>query len=53
MHEVREIQCAVEAFDSLTHDTRLIRLAISEGVPLQFKAGQYAKVIYPNKIEKY
>jgi len=53
MDEVREIQCEVEAFDSLTHDTRLMRLAIFEGAPLKFKAGQYAKVVYPNEIEKY
>ena len=53
MDEVREIKCEVEAFGKLTHDTRLIRLTVSDGPPLVFKAGQYAKVVYPNDVEKY
>ncbi|MEE2689775.1 MAG: FAD-binding oxidoreductase [Pseudomonadota bacterium] len=53
MGGVREIKCEVESFGRLTHDTRLIRLAISDGNPLEFKAGQYAKVVYPNGVEKY
>jgi len=53
MHEVRDIECAVEALDQLTHDTRLIRLAVVDGDPLVFSAGQYAKVVFPNKVEKY
>lgn len=53
MDQIREIKCKIEAFDQLTHDTRLIRLAVSEGEPLTFRAGQYAKVVYPNDIEKY
>jgi len=53
MHDVREINCEVDAFGELTHDTRSIRLKIMEGGPLAFSAGQYAKVVYPNGIEKY
>lgn len=53
MHEVRDIKCEVETLDQLTHDTRLIRLAVAEGGPLEFSAGQYAKVIYANDVEKY
>ena len=53
MHEVRDIKCQVEALDQLTHDTRLIRLSVTNGAPLEFSAGQYAKVIYANKVEKY
>ena len=53
MHDVREINCEVEAFGELTHDTRSIRLKILEGGPLTFSAGQYAKVVYQNGTEKY
>ena len=53
MHDVREINCEVDAFGELTHDTRSIRLKILDGGPLRFSAGQYAKVVYPNGIEKY
>ena len=48
---VRDIKCEVEAFDKLTPTA--IRLTVSEGPPLAFKAGQYAKVVYPNDVEKY
>lgn len=53
MHEVRDIKCQVEALDQLTHDTRLIRLSVTYGAPLEFSAGQYAKVVYANNVEKY
>ena len=53
MHDVREINCEVDAFGELPPDTRSIRLKILEGGPLSFSAGQYAKVVYPNGIEKY
>lgn len=53
MHEVREMKCEVEALDQLTHDTRLIRLAVVDGEPLEFSAGQYAKVVFANLTEKY
>jgi len=53
MHEVRDIKCQVETLDQLTHDTRLIRLSVTDGPPLEFSAGQYAKVIYANNVEKY
>ena len=51
MHDVREFNCEVDAFDELTHDTRSIRLKILEGGPLSFSAGQYAKVVYPNAMQ--
>ena len=53
MHEVRYIKCQVETLDQLTHDTRLIRLSVTDGAPLEFSAGQYAKVVYANNVEKY
>lgn len=53
MHQVRDIKCKIEVLEQLTHDTRLIRLAIRDGNPLEFSAGQYAKVIFRNNIEKY
>ena len=53
MHEVRDIKCQVETLDQLTHDTRLIRLSVTDGPPLEFSAGQYAKVIFANNVEKY
>ena len=53
MHEVRDIKCQVETLDQLTHDTRLIRLSVTDGPPLEFSAGQDAKVIYANNVEKY
>ena len=53
MHEVRDIKCQVEALDQLTHDTRLIRLSVTYGAPLEFSAGHYAQVVYANNVEKY
>ena len=53
MHDVQDIKCRVENFDQLTHDTVLIRLTFIESAPLKFSAGQYAKVIYANEVEKY
>ena len=53
MYEVRDIKCKVEALDQLTHDTRLIRLSVTDGKSLEFSAGQYAKVVYANNVEKY
>jgi len=53
MHRVREIDCRVESLGYLTHDIKLIRLAIVAGGPLDFSAGQYAKLIFPNIAEKF
>ena len=52
-HDVRNFNCEVEIVNQLTYDIRLIRLKITEDALLKFNAGQYAKVVFPNSIEKY
>ena len=46
VHPQRLLACRVAALDDLTHDVRRIRLAIVEGGPFAFSAGQYAQVTF-------
>jgi propane monooxygenase reductase subunit len=44
----RTVRTTVTALEALTHDIRLLRLAIAEGEePLTFKAGQYVDIAVP------
>ncbi len=45
-HPLRDMTCRIEAVESLTHDIKLVRLAIVEGGPFTFAAGQYAAVSF-------
>jgi len=44
---VREATCRVTAVESVTHDTRIVRLRVEHGGPFEFAAGQYARVAFP------
>lgn len=46
MHPLRDLTCRVAALEDLTHDIKLVRLAIVEGGPFTFAAGQYAAVSF-------
>ncbi|MBL8836848.1 MAG: 2Fe-2S iron-sulfur cluster binding domain-containing protein [Alphaproteobacteria bacterium] len=43
-HPLRKMQCRVVDVADLTHDIRRVRLAIEEGGPFTFTAGQYANI---------
>jgi CDP-4-dehydro-6-deoxyglucose reductase/ferredoxin-NAD(P)+ reductase (naphthalene dioxygenase ferredoxin-specific) len=53
MHPVRHLTCSVETLDMLTHDIRRIRLKVVGEPPLQFAAGQFAKVTFPDQPTRY
>jgi ferredoxin-NAD(P)+ reductase (naphthalene dioxygenase ferredoxin-specific) len=46
MHPLRDLVCTVAALEDLTHDIKLVRLAIQDGGPFTFAAGQYAAVSF-------
>lgn len=46
VHPRRDMVCRVETVDSVTHDVRRVRLAILQGGPYTFSAGQYARVTF-------
>jgi ferredoxin-NAD(P)+ reductase (naphthalene dioxygenase ferredoxin-specific) len=46
MHPLRDLACTVVALEDLTHDIKLVRLAIRDGGPFTFAAGQYAAVSF-------
>jgi naphthalene 1,2-dioxygenase ferredoxin reductase component len=46
-HPLRRLRCRVVAFEDATRDIRRVRLAIEEGGPFAFTAGQYARVTFP------
>mgnify|MGYP002780001606 CR=1 FL=1 len=46
-HPVRGLQCRVVSVEDATHDIKRIRLAVEDGGPLAFTAGQYARVTFP------
>lgn len=46
MHPLRDLVCTVAALEDLTHDIKLVRLAIAEGGPFTFAPGQYAAVSF-------
>jgi len=43
-HARRVMTCRVRAIERATHDINILRLAVIEGGPLDFSAGQYARV---------
>lgn len=43
----RRLDCTAAAIDDVTHDIRRVRLAVVGGPPLDFAAGQYARVRFP------
>ncbi len=43
----RWLDCTVAAIDDVTHDIRRVRLTVVDGPPLDFAAGQYARVTFP------
>lgn len=48
-HPRRTLDCRVTALEQATHDIRIIRLAVEDGGPYAFSAGQYASVIFPGQ----
>lgn len=46
-HPRRRLRCRVVAIEEATHDIKRVRLAVEEGAPLAFSAGQYARVTFP------
>lgn len=46
-HPLRRLRCRVVATEDATHDIKRIRLAVEDGAPLAFTAGQYARVTFP------
>lgn len=45
-HPVRELTCRVHALEPATHDIVILRLAVAEGGPFAYAAGQYARVAF-------
>jgi len=45
-HPSRHLTCRVAAIEDATHDIRIVRLAIEQGGPFDFSAGQYANVTF-------
>lgn len=45
-HPSRLLQCRVSAIETLTHDIKLVRLALDADEPLAFSAGQYARLTF-------
>ena len=46
VHPARAVACRVAEVDALTHDITRFRLAVESGPPLEFTAGQYARVVF-------
>lgn len=46
-HKLRSLHCRVTAIEDATHDIKRIRLVIDEADPLDFTAGQYARLTFP------
>lgn len=46
-HPLRQMRCRVVAIEAATHDIKRVRLAVVDGAPLAFSAGQYARVTFP------
>jgi len=46
-HPIRRLRCRVAALEDATHDIKRVRLAVEDGPPLAFTAGQYARVTFP------
>ncbi|MBM1171556.1 2Fe-2S iron-sulfur cluster-binding protein [Microvirga arabica] len=46
-HPRRRLHCRVVSIEDATHDIKRIRLAVEDGAPLTFTAGQYARVTFP------
>ena len=46
-HPLRQMRCRVVASEAATHDIKRVRLAVVDGAPLAFSAGQYARVTFP------
>ncbi|HEV2547920.1 MAG TPA: 2Fe-2S iron-sulfur cluster-binding protein [Stellaceae bacterium] len=44
LHPERRLACRVVGVDAVTHDIRVVRLAIESGGPFTFSAGQYASL---------
>ncbi len=46
-HPRRRLRCRVVGIEDATHDIKRVRLAVEDGAPLTFSAGQYARVTFP------
>lgn len=46
-HPRRRLRCRVVGIEDATHDIKRVRLAVEDGAPLLFSAGQYARVTFP------
>ena len=46
-HKRRRLRCRVVGIEDATHDIKRVRLAVEDGEPLVFSAGQYARVTFP------
>ena len=46
-HPRRRLRCRVVAIEDATHDIKRVRLAVEDGAPLAFTAGQYARMTFP------
>ena len=51
-HPLRTVTTRVESVDALTHDIKRFRLAIDQDAPLEFSAGQYAKVTFAPDVHR-
>jgi CDP-4-dehydro-6-deoxyglucose reductase/ferredoxin-NAD(P)+ reductase (naphthalene dioxygenase ferredoxin-specific) len=45
-HPQRKLACRVVELDDATHDIKRVRLAVEQGGPFTFSAGQYARVTF-------
>ena len=48
VHASRRLICKVTGLEQVTHDTQIVRLAIEQGGPYDFSAGQYAELTFGN-----
>lgn len=46
-HPVQRIKTRVVALEDATHDIKCVRLEPDDGSPLEFSAGQYARITFP------
>jgi ferredoxin-NAD(P)+ reductase (naphthalene dioxygenase ferredoxin-specific) len=46
-HPHRRLRCRVVEIEEATHDIKRVRIAVDEGPPLAFTAGQYARITFP------
>jgi ferredoxin-NAD(P)+ reductase (naphthalene dioxygenase ferredoxin-specific) len=53
VHPVHTLICRVDGLVDLTHNMRELRLAIEEGGPFGFLAGQYAQIEFAPKLRRY